>query len=449
MRKYLIKVAKSFGIIITSLLLFLTLCCAATLVWGAIQMSRGTVTDELPKTPENFIPAIRLIVFTDTHNENENVADAIDTAYTLFDKDKVYQGVDGFFGLGDFTSIGTQADYEAYTDTLKEHIREETVCINVIGNHEMKNDNYKQIFSEYFAHDLNTVTQINGFTCIGFSGERSLTEWTFTPRSLKWLSDEIHTAETTAGNKPIFVFQHPHPFGTVYGSSVWCTPQLNPVFAGHSKVINFSGHSHFPFNDPRSINQTSYTSVGVGAMARFELDKNYIIGQHPERYEDAAQFCVVEADNDGSVRLRGYDLLSDTFFCDYYIENVNSPDTFAYTYKNMKAHDKAPVFSDDTHAEVSLTENGDYRISFTEADVPDGYIVHEYEVAIKDENKKTVYKDNFIATYYIINEKNTQEFTVPKDILEKGKNYTLTMIAESAYHFNSEPVTITLTIPEK
>ncbi|MBR3768609.1 MAG: hypothetical protein IKL10_10295 [Clostridia bacterium] len=48
-------------------------------------------------------------------------------------------------------------------------------------------------------------------------------------------------------------------------------------------------------------------------MARFELDENYIIGQHPERYENAAQFCIVEADNDGSVRLRGYDLLSDTF----------------------------------------------------------------------------------------------------------------------------------------
>lgn len=83
-------------------------------------------------------------------------------------------------------------------------------------------------------------------------------------------------------------------------------------------------------NDPRSINQTTYTSASVGAMARFELDKNYIVGQHPERYEDAAQFCVVEADNDGRVRIRGYDLLSDTFFCEYYIENINNTDSYAY-----------------------------------------------------------------------------------------------------------------------
>ncbi len=449
MKNLLIKFAKIFGIILCFIISLLALLCVVTLCWGGVQMSRGTVTDALPETPSDFVPEIRLIVFTDTHNENENVADAIDTAYALFDKDEAYKGVDGFFGLGDFSSIGTQPDYEAYVKTLKEHIREDTVCINVLGNHEMKADNYKELFEKYFSHEINTVTEINGFTCIGFSGERSLTEWTFTPSSLKWLNDEIRNAEKTAGDKPVFVFQHPHPFGTVYGSTIWCSPQLNPVFAGHSKVINFSGHSHFPFNDPRSINQSTYTSVGVGAMARFELDKNYIVGQHPERYEDAAQFCVVEADNDGSVRLRGYDLLSDTFFCDYYIDNVNAPDSFAYTYKNMKAHDKAPVFPEDSLAAVSLTESGDYRISFTKARVPDGYIVHEYKASVKDENKKEVYKDNFISAYYIIEEENTQGFTVARNILTAGKTYTLTVTAESAYHLYSEPVTFTFTVPEK
>ena len=449
MKKVIKTVVRGFGIAVGSVLGILALLCIVTLCWGMVQMTRGTVTDVMPQTPEDFIPAIRLIVFTDTHNENENVADAIDTAYSIFDEDSAYSGVDAFFGLGDFSSIGTEPDYEAYVQTLREHVRQETVCINVLGNHEMKNDNYKQLFEKYFGHETNTVTQINGFTCIGFSGERSLTEWTFTPASLKWLSDEIDKAEAESGDKPVFVFQHPHPFGTVYGSSIWCTPQLNPVFAGHSKVINFSGHSHFPFNDPRSINQTTYTSVGVGAMARFELDKNYVVGQHPEGYEDAAQFCVVEADSDGSVRIRGYDLLSDTFFCDYYIEDVNNPDTYAYTYKNMKAHDKAPVFAESTEAAVALTENGAYRISFTEADVPEGYIVHSYEVSITDENEKKVYDDSFIASYYIIDEDNSQGFTVDENILEAGKTYTLTVTAESAYHICSEPVELSFTVPSE
>ena len=446
MKKILIKVLKGIGIALGSVFSFLVLLCLITLGWGGIQMARGTVTDALPEVPADFVPEIRLIVFTDTHNENENVADAVNTAYALFDEDETYKGVDGFFGLGDFSSIGTEPDYKAYTDTLKEHVREETVCINVLGNHEFKTDNYKELFEQYFGHEINTVTEINGFTCIGFSGEKSLTEWTFTPGSLKWLNDEIHKAEEKAGDKPILVFQHPHPFGTVYGSSIWCTPQLNPVFSGHTNLISFSGHSHFPLNDPRSINQSTYTSIGVGAMARFELDENYIPGQHPEGYEDAAQFAVVEADSYGHVRVRGYDLISDTYFCDYFIENVNDRDTFAYTYKNMNAQDKAPVFPEDTTAFAVKNEDGSYRVSFTKAEVPEGFIVHEYKVVITDENNNDVYEDNFIAAYYLINDDKAQGFNVSGDILEKGKTYKLTVKAESAYHKYSEEKTVEFTV---
>ncbi len=446
MKKIIINLFKTLGIILGSIVSFVVLLCVITLSWGGVQMARGTVTESLPEAPSDFIPEIRLIVFTDTHNENENVADAIDTAYSLFSEDEIYNGVDGFFGLGDFSSIGTEPDYIAYTDTLKEHIKEDTVCINVLGNHEFKTDNYKELFEKYFGHELNTVTEINGFTCIAFSGERSLTEWTFTPGSLKWLSDEIHKAEEASGDKPVFVFEHPHPFGTVYGSSIWCTPQLNPVFAGHSNVINFSGHSHFPFNDPRSINQSTYTSVGVGAMARFELDENYIPGQHPEGYEDAAQFAVVEADSTGRVRIRGYDLLSDSYFCDYFIESISNRDTYAYTYKNLKAHDKAPVFPEKSEVNIAVTDDGNYRISFTKAEVPEGFIVHEYNVVISDESNNEIYKDNFIASYYLINNETTQGFTVPKDILTIGNTYTLTIKAESAYHKYSEEKILSFTV---
>ena len=445
MKNILKKTGKIFGIILGCILGFAALCCIAAFIWSGVQMSRGNVTEALPEAPEDFTPAVRFVVFTDTHNENENLADAIDTAYELFDNDKAYEGVDAFFGLGDFSSIGGEEDFKAFTDTLKEHVREETVCLNVNGNHEMKNKSYAELYDKYFTNDINTVTQINGFSFIVFSGERSLTEWTFTPKSLKWLSDEIDKAEKTAESKPVFVFQHPHPFGTVYGSTIWCNPQLNPIFAGHSKIINFSGHSHFPFNDPRSINQTTYTSVGVGAMARFELDKDYIWGQHPEGYEDAAQFCVVEADNDGSVRIRGYDLLSDTYFNEYYIENINDREGYTYTYKNMKANDEAPVFPEKSEASAKRDENGDYRISFTHASTPDGFIVHEYKLAISDENGKEIYKDNIISDYFIIDDIDTQGFTVSKEVLQSGKAYTLTVTAESAYHKHSEPVELTFT----
>ena len=413
------------------------------LPFGGAQRLGGVITKDLPQTPDDFVPAVRLVVFTDTHNQNQHVAKAIDTAYALFDNNETYAGVDGIFCLGDFSSVGGEGDYVRYAETLKEHVRPETPCVTIHGNHEFKDDNYKEYFVRTFGYDPDTVTEINGFSCIAFSGERSLTEWTFTPNSLKWLSDSINAAEKKADGKAVFVFVHPHPWGTVYGSTVWGDPQLNVVFNGHHSVVNFSGHSHFPMNDPRSIIQTSYTSVGCGAMATFETDKNYLPGQHPDGYDPAAQMLIVEADNDGSVRLRGYDLLSDTFFSDYYIDNVNKPLTYAYTFKNMAAHDTVPVFPADAAASAAKNDGGEWVLSFTEAE--SRFIVHDYHVSIFDDKGLIVHTGTYVDDYFVIDDDNTADFRIGTDTLESGRTYTLLVDAESAYHKHSLPLKLSFT----
>ena len=421
----------------------LTSVLIVILPFGGVQRLTGSITDSLPVVPDDFVPTVRLVVFTDSHNQNHHVADAVDTAYELYDTDETYPGVDAFFGLGDFSSVGGEGDYANYAATLREHVREETPIINIHGNHEFKDDHYREYFLNYFGHDPDTVTEINGFSCIAFSGERGATEWTFTANSLKWLSDSINAAEKKADGKAIFVFNHPHPWGTVYGSTYWGDPQLNVVLNGHNRVVDFSGHSHFPMNDPRSILQTSYTSVGCGAMATFETDKDYIPGQHPDGYDPAAQMCVIEADDDGSVRLRGYDLLSDSYICDYYIDNVNDRESYAYTYRNMYAHDTKPVFPDQPQATAYRNEAGEWVISFDEA--KSSFIVHEYFITIKNEKGLIVHTGNYVDDYFVFDDDDTADFRIGTDTLESGKNYTLTVRAESAYHKYSCSVTIPFT----
>ena len=446
MKKALRKTGKVIARVLGAVISVLAVLCVVTLGWGFAQRARGHVTNTLPETPADFVPTVRLIAFTDTHNENENVADAIDTAYSLFDGDPVYRGVDGFFCLGDFTSIGTEPDYAAYAETLQAHVRPETPMINIHGNHEFKNkDGYQDLFRKYFNQEPDTVTVINGFYCVAFSGERGMTEWTFTSRSLRWLSASITSAEAKSNGKAVFVFQHPHPWGTVYGSTVWGDPQINVVLNGHTSVVDLSGHSHFPMHDPRSINQASYTAVGLGGLARFELDENYIVGQHPDGYDDAAEMCVIEADNDGSVRLRGYDLLSDTYFCDWYIDDVNDRESFAYTYRNLKAHDSKPVFPQDARtAEARRDENGEWVVSF--GDAQSASIVHEYKVEILNENGKKIYSENFVNDYYVYDPTETASFRVGADTLESGKTYTVRVRAESAYHLYSDPIELQCTV---
>lgn len=453
MKKVLKKIGKCIAVFLATVIGILAVLCVITLIWGGVQCSRGDVYNLLPSVPQDFTPTIRLVVMTDSHHKYDRCADAIDTAYDLFDTAKPYAGVDAFLDLGDFSSIGEKDAYVEYAGVLREHVRPETPMIVIHGNHEFKQADdypayYDETFGATFGTERNSVTEINGFSLIAFSGDRGLTEWTFTPSSLKWYSNAIKEAEKTADGKAIFTFQHPHPWGTVYGSTVWGDPEINCVLNGHTNVVNFSGHSHFPLNDPRSINQATYTAVGCGAMASFELDNNGIVGQHPERYDTAAEFCVVEADNDGSVRIRGYDLNSDTFFCDYYIDNVNDRDSFPYTVKNMKAHDSAPVFGPDTAATAVRDENGEWVVSFDEPQVGEGYIVHEYKIRIKDEAGKTVSNKNLINDYYFIDGDGKAQFHYGADVLEAGKTYTMTIRAESAYHFHSEPIELTFTAAE-
>lgn len=443
--KILKKIGKGIGWFFAAFFGFLAVLCLITLGWGYMQHIRGTVTETFPVVPENWTPEIRVVTFNDSHNQNDTVAKAIDTSYTLFDAAPGYAGVDAFVYNGDFSSVGFEGDYQAFAETVFSHVKEDTLFINILGNHEFKQEYYNDLFRKYFDHEPNAVTEINGFSLITFSGDRSLTEWTFTPGSLKWLASALKEAEKTADGRPVFVFQHPHPWGTVYGSTVWGDPQLNVIFGKYANVVDFSGHSHFPMSDPRSINQSLYTAVGCGATRDFELDMNGIVGQHPDGYNHAAEICIIEATAAGSVRIRGYDLNSGTYFCDYFIENVNDRKSFAYTYLNMYAHDEAPVFSPNTKATAFRNEEGEWVISFDEAVPAEGYIVHEYKVTIRDQAGKKIFSKNFIDDYFVFDDDSTADFRIGTDTLQPGGSYTLTVRAESAYHKYSEPLTLEFT----
>ena len=84
-------------------------------------------------------------------------------------------------------------------------------------------------------------------------------------------------------------------------------------------------------------------------------------------------------------------------------------------------------------------------ISFDEAKPAEGYIVHEYKVTIRDENGKKIFSKNFIDDYYVIDDDDTADFRIGTDTLESGKSYTLTVRAESAYHFYSDTVSLPFT----
>ena len=87
-----------------------------------------------------------------------------------------------------------------------------------------------------------------------------------------WAKEELKKAAEDDPTKPIFVQQHYHITNTVYGSDLWGTDVFTSILNKYPQVIDFSGHSHYPINDPRSIWQGRFTALGCGTLAYFELE---------------------------------------------------------------------------------------------------------------------------------------------------------------------------------
>ncbi len=393
-------------------------------------------TTEMPVTPDDFVPSIRFAVCSDTHNRNDNVAEMMDRCYELYDNDPVYAGIDLFGFCGDMTSVGENKDMDAFKKAVDEHIKGDTELLVLLGNHELKNSASREYFTELFGVEPDRHITVNGFHFISISNTY---ENSFSISASIWASKEADKAVADTPDMPVFVFQHPHNFATVYGSTVWASPQLNSAWSGKSNIVNFSGHSHYPMNDPRSIWQGSYTALGCGGMNYFELEKDFVVGQHPEGYDNAAQFYIVEADNDGSVRILCYDLVSDSFFGEeYYIEDVNDPSCFAYTYKNRSANSTAPVWNEGTKISLQKNENGEYILSFDKAE--DKLIVQNYKIKIT-RNGLPVYSKTHLSDYYLVNTDSTASFNLGELELKAGREYKIEITAVNAYYQLSQPIT--------
>ncbi len=397
-------------------------------------------TNEMPKTPNDFVPAIRFVVCSDTHNQNDNVAEMIDRCYEIYNNDPVYAGIDLFGFCGDMTSVGENKDMDAFKQTVDSHIKGDTQVLVLLGNHELKNAASRDYFTEIYGVLPEQHITVNGFHFISVSNTY---ENAFSVSAEIWAGKEVDKALADASDLPVFTLQHPHNFGTVYGSTVWASPQLSSAWKGKSNVVNFSGHSHFPMNDPRSIWQGSYTALGCGGMDYFELEKDFVVGQHPEGYEEAAQFYIVEADRDGSVRVLCYDLVSDDFFGEeYYIENVNDKGCFAYNYRNRANYDNAPVWKENTEISLAENENSEYVITFDEA--TDKFIVQNYKIKITL-NGIPIYSKTHVSDYYLINGSDTASFNLGKLNLKSGKEYKIEITAVNAYYELSQPISVNYT----
>ena len=389
--------------------------------------------------PADFEPMLRFAVCSDVHLSNEESGEKnadrfrklFSVAYDIAAKSD-YKRLDAVLVAGDMTDGGKAEQYEIYRDLAAECVKDGTELLTVMGNHEhieyrdtSTPEKAVEVFKEYVSDEVDFHKVIGGYHFIGVSYDASGKEEFKT--KLEWLRAELDEAVADTGDKPIFVVQHPHPALTVYGSVNWANMDIRVVLKDYPQVVDFSGHSHYAANDPRSIHQSTFTAIGCGAITGSMGNLSYISG---DEYGDgeSGTFWLCEVDKDGNVRLRLYDIVSDCFYegVDYLLKDVGNKKRRAYTFSRMMAQDTPPVFPDEAKISAEVNADGELLVSFPEAS---GYYRAEnYKITLSSNGEvvenKVVLSDYTRATDF--------EKTVNFGKLKEGQ-YTVKIRAFSPY----------------
>jgi hypothetical protein len=398
----------------------------------------------MARSSVGFKPILRFIAMSDIHYKDEHTVErdrfelALKTTYAYADESDAYKRLDAICVVGDFADKGTELQMQAFKASLDKYIRPETTLVISYASHEFSDSGMEgatEKLKRIFGKDPDVHEVINGFHFISLSTSDSETSKRCGYNAAKraWFREQCEKASADTPEKPIFMFQHPHPKDTVYGCINWGNGDLYTVQKDYPALVTFSGHSHAPINDPRSIHQRDFTSLGCGTLSYFELDEfDKVYGTLPPDRENAAQFYIVEADAAGRVRVLLYDLITKRFFPEeWLIEKPWDKSTFIYN-DSRPGSECVPYFSEGDKLSITEVCDGGCTLTFPQAKIDkfnvDSYYMTVYDAASGAEVKKV----SIWSEYYFLDMPKTMTWRI--DGLEAGKEYRVEVYAASFWN---------------
>ncbi|MCR5522401.1 MAG: metallophosphoesterase [Clostridia bacterium] len=420
-------------------------------------MSISSFADETQTESSDFVPVIRFVASSDTHVKDidnmtaERIGKMLNMAYGMAEDDENYKKLDAVLIAGDLTNDGTKTEFDKFSKAVKDSLRGDTKFLGVVAkNHDgykMSRTELRDYYKKDTGNDADFNVVINGYHFIGLSASPNDIEH-YDRTQLKWLNEQLDKATAEDPDRPVFVMHHEHNRDTVYGSSSfdgWGVTYFNDTLKNYPQVVDFSGHSHYPLNDPRSIWQGEYTALGTGAIyySEFTIDKTRTY--HPDDSEQTATCWIVELDAANRMRLRGMDILAEKCLCEYILENPAKTENREYTPEKRKAASTAPEFEKGTEIETTPVPGG-FNIKVPAAKSTDGMPVVLYRAKVKNSIGITVADTWTLPKYYIATEQDEIEIDVYG--LKKG-DYTVTVVAETAYGIDSDALEARVTVTDE
>ena len=290
--------------------------------------------------------------------------------------------LDAIFVCGDLTDYGYESQYADLAAILQDRtiVPAHIPVYLMMGNH----DNYKDHSGAFYSklgQPLHQFITIKGYPFITISTRDIHNNGTknHDEEAYNFLTQSLAEAAKQFPDKPIFVFDHYPATNTVYGSKNWGNPRLYDIMKPYPQVIAFSGHSHYPLSDPRSIHQRDFTSINDGTISYAEVDPGEVSeGIHPIGYNDVNEACIVKVDEQSNVRVIRWNTAIDKgILSDWNISAPHDGSRFAY---NHLTGGENPVFGSDVKVRVSDVTSDQCKVTFKQA--TDDENVHHYLVEI-------------------------------------------------------------------
>jgi len=352
-----------------------------TLTAGFTSQETGGMSDEQYFSDANFTPVLRFIASSDNHVSDAGantgrLASVFEQTYE-YAATSSYTGVDAALFAGDLSDKGSETALNLWKTTVNNSVQEGTKVVVSMGNHEFRT--YDSVSREVKLFEDVMGQKCDYHTTIG-SGENiyhvialspNLNEgYNFTASKVAWLEEQLAIAAADTPDKPIFVIQHEHIKGTVYGSTSWGMDELTEVLCKYPQVVDFSGHSHYPLADARSIWQGTFTALGTGTLHYYEMGINGYknCGVFPSNKtggwsssststSQTAEYLICELDENNAMRVIVWDALNDREITRYCMRNLMDERKVTYSHFQRSADAEKPHFEVGTTLNATADQN--------------------------------------------------------------------------------------------
>lgn len=282
-----------------------------------------------------------------------------------------------------------------------------------------------------------------------------------------WLDNRLKAITEAEPEKFVIVNTHPMIENTVYGSllgtpmgkaisdiwqsgDTWATRTISDVLAKYPQVVTFSGHLHFPLNDPRSIWQASFTSFGCGSTRYMAIENGKYEGMRSATVmNDCEQFSqgwLIQLDANGNMRATPMDFYNKAVIgLPYEIPYPQADLSHLKRYgSNRIDQNHNPFLPSLDIKEKTLGTSKFYSAEWAAGQ--DELFVHHYVLSLK-KNGSVVATRKYLADFYLHPQAEQMKATWESSfgLLSAGE-YELTLTAYDSWDAASDPLTRTFTV---